>query len=330
MPIRISNHREYLLEKRTGKYSPITYLGTAHQGYCSVISKVIAWYLLSRAGVYYKNNSIVELEKSIGYRDTKSVSYRVSNLNALMSSLSRENVLEALGNFDGLIYSDFKYQKSTTYDLEYHGVRYPPKVIFGISAIALINRPLFADEFSGGVNSPCFDILDKLGFNIVKKNKANDDYEFEHIDFLINDIEMIENDDSISVTEREQLIAARKGQGKYRKELVKLYGKCIVTGIPYEFMLRASHIKPWRSSNNKERLDPFNGLLLSSNIDILFDKGLLSFKNSGELILCNELNNEHTLHLLGIDLHKKVKISSNTFQYLDWHRKNVFGRYKGK
>lgn len=90
MPIEISNHSEYLLEKRAEKYSPITYLGTVHQGYCSVISKVIAWYLLSRAGVYYKNNSIVELEKSIGYRDTKSVSHRVSNLNALMSSLSLE------------------------------------------------------------------------------------------------------------------------------------------------------------------------------------------------------------------------------------------------
>ncbi|ECS1078433.1 HNH endonuclease, partial [Salmonella enterica] len=127
MPIEISNHSEYLLEKRAEKYSPITYLGTVHQGYCSVISKVIAWYLLSRAGVYYKNNSIVELEKSIGYRDTKSVSHRVSNLNALMSSLSRENILDTLDKFGELIYSDYKYQNSTTYDLEYDGVRYPPK-----------------------------------------------------------------------------------------------------------------------------------------------------------------------------------------------------------
>ncbi|EGB2857132.1 HNH endonuclease [Salmonella enterica] len=330
MPIEISNHSEYLLEKRAEKYSPITYLGTVHQGYCSVISKVIAWYLLSRAGVYYKNNSIVELEKSIGYRDTKSVSHRVSNLNALMSSLSRENILDTLDKFGELIYSDYKYQNSTTYDLEYDGVRYPPKVIFGISAIALINRPLFADEFSGGVNSPCFHILEALGFNIVKKNKSSDGNEFEDIDFLINDIEMIGNDDSLSVTEREQLIAARKGQGKYRKELIKLYGKYIVTGIPYEFMLRASHIKPWRVSNNKERLDPFNGFLLSSNVDILFDKGFLSFENSGELILCDELKNEFTLRLLGIDLRKKVMIPLGTFQYLDWHRKNVFGRCKGK
>ncbi|HGB3610042.1 TPA: HNH endonuclease, partial [Salmonella enterica subsp. enterica serovar Eastbourne] len=70
--------------------------------------------------------------------------------------------------------------------------------------------------------------------------------------------------------------------------------------------------------------------LLSSNVDILFDKGFLSFENSGELILCDELKNEFTLRLLGIDLRKKVMIPLGTFQYLDWHRKNAFGRCKGK
>ncbi|ECE0975099.1 HNH endonuclease, partial [Salmonella enterica] len=44
-----------------------------------------------------------------------------------MSSLSRENILDTLDKFGELIYSDYKYQNSTTYDLEYDGVRYPPK-----------------------------------------------------------------------------------------------------------------------------------------------------------------------------------------------------------
>ncbi|EAQ5165289.1 HNH endonuclease, partial [Salmonella enterica] len=93
-PIDIANHSEYLLDNRSEKYSPITSSGTAHQGYCSEISEVIAWYLLSRAGVYFKNDEIVELEKSVAYRSDKSASYRISNLNTLMSTLEKKDVLK--------------------------------------------------------------------------------------------------------------------------------------------------------------------------------------------------------------------------------------------
>lgn len=321
MPIEISNHSEYLLEKRVEKYSPITYLGTAHQGYCSEISEVIAWFLLSRAGVYYKNNRIVELEKAVGYREAKSVSYRISNLNVLMSSLERNDVLETLDKFGELKYSDYKFQKSTTYDLQYNGNLYPPKVIFGVSAIAVINRVLFADEFTGGVNSPCFNILNNLDFSIVEKNETKKSNKNTQVDSIIDDIDEIKNDKTLSVTEREQLIAARKGQGKYRKKLLDMYGKCQLTGITYEVMLRASHIKPWRLSDNAERLDPYNGLLLSANVDILFDKGLISFQNNGELMQSKTLKQDGILEIIGVDPSLKIKINPRSFKYLEWHRR---------
>ena len=49
--------------------------------------------------------------------------------------------------------------------------------------------------------------------------------------------------------------------------------------------LIASHVQPWRDSNNEERLDGENGLLLTPTVDHLFDKGFISFENTGQLIV---------------------------------------------
>ncbi len=89
----------------------------------------------------------------------------------------------------------------------------------------------------------------------------------------------------ISETEREALTLARLGQGSFRIALVKYWGSCAVTGVSEPTVLRASHIKPWRDCDNKERLDTFNGLLLAAHIDALFDKGLITFEFNGEILL---------------------------------------------
>jgi predicted restriction endonuclease len=57
-----------------------------------------------------------------------------------------------------------------------------------------------------------------------------------------------------------------------------------ITDIQIPALLRASHIKPWRMSDNSERLDPENGLLLVANLDAAFDAGLLSFTDTGRML----------------------------------------------
>jgi len=47
----------------------------------------------------------------------------------------------------------------------------------------------------------------------------------------------------------------------------------------------SSHIKPWRSSSNVERLDGSNGLMLAPHVDLLFDQGYISFENNGDVIV---------------------------------------------
>lgn len=61
-----------------------------------------------------------------------------------------------------------------------------------------------------------------------------------------------------------------------------------VTGLSDTAFLRASHIKPWSDSNNRERLDPHNGLFLSPNYDHLFDHGYITFADDGALLVSNE------------------------------------------
>lgn len=90
-------------------------------------------------------------------------------------------------------------------------------------------------------------------------------------------------------TQRDVLVQARIGQGKFRADLVASWRKgevCALTGLAVPEMLIASHIKPWRESSNEERLDPMNGLLLGVHADKLFDRFLMSFEESRAGFIC--------------------------------------------
>lgn len=92
----------------------------------------------------------------------------------------------------------------------------------------------------------------------------------------------IQQDKSIEDTVREQLIAARLGQGTFRKNCLMLYPACPVTVTTFAPLLRASHIKPWAAcENGSERLDPHNGIIIAAHIDILFDQGWTLLRSMG-------------------------------------------------
>lgn len=123
-------------------------------------------------------------------------------------------------------------------------------------------------------------------------------------------------------TVREIVIKARIGQGPYRKNLIDIWnGKCSATGLSYTELLIASHIVPWSVCEpSSERIDPYNGFLLSPNIDKLFDKGLISFTDEGKLLL-NESITDEVLDKLGIS--KSLQISAikpQNLPYLARHR----------
>lgn len=113
-------------------------------------------------------------------------------------------------------------------------------------------------------------------------------------------IDAVSSDETLTKTERETIILARIGQGQFRDKILKKYQKCIITGITDSRLLIASHIKPWRSANNSERISSENGILLSPLYDKLFDKGLITFKGNGKVVISNSLS-IYDIHLINID-----------------------------
>jgi len=142
------------------------------------------------------------------------------------------------------------------------------------------------------------------------------------IDNIVDEI----NNSDIPETEKESIIKSRKGQGLYREKLLKKYdSKCVVTGIDNTKLLMASHIKPWAISNNLDRIDVENGLLLSPNMDKLFDCKLITFTPSGKMIVSSFIGkeNENKLHIdkqITVDL----KATNKLLEYLEYHRDVLF------
>ena len=142
-----------------------------------------------------------------------------------------------------------------------------------------------------------------------------------HDSLIINEDE-IEKSKAIKATEKEALIKARIGQGLFRQKLIDYWKGCSVTQCHIQCLLLASHIRPWRFSNNQQRLDVFNGLLLTPNLDKLFDKGYISFDNKGRVILSSFLPKSE-FSLLGINTSMKLTfIDNNHLPYLRYHREN--------
>lgn len=127
-------------------------------------------------------------------------------------------------------------------------------------------------------------------------------------------------------TTRAALIDARLGQGGFRKALLKTWdGACAVTVCRLEAILRASHCKPWRESDNAERLDSNNGLLLVANLDALFDAGLISFDSSGEMLVADAVAS-HEKQTLGLSSGLTRTPGRRLEHYLAYHRRHVFLR----
>lgn len=136
-----------------------------------------------------------------------------------------------------------------------------------------------------------------------------------------DDIKKIVADPQIEITEKTQLISARIGQGKYRKDLINLWRCCAVTGYADTSILVASHIKPWANSSNAERIDKFNGLLLLPNLDKAFDKYLISFDSSGKILISASLKQAE---ILGIKPDMSVALTKEHQVYMEHHRENFF------
>ena len=124
--------------------------------------------------------------------------------------------------------------------------------------------------------------------------------------------------------ERRQQVNARLGQGAFRENVERIEQACRVTGVLDRRHLRVCHIKPWRLCDDRERLDGFNGLLLSPHIGHLFLRGHIAFADDGRLLISRHLN-PSVAKAWGLDSARPLQpFRTEQLGYLEFHRRNVF------
>lgn len=129
-------------------------------------------------------------------------------------------------------------------------------------------------------------------------------------------------------------VRVRRGQQFFRQMVLNAYGvRCCISGINVPRLLVASHIKPWRDFPN-ERLDPRNGLCLSSLHDAAFDVGLITLDEKLNVVLSKRLKSyfpqpsleQNFLPFEGNAIRLPEKLAEPDAEFLSYHRKIVFKR----
>ena len=139
---------------------------------------------------------------------------------------------------------------------------------------------------------------------------------------LAADLVALSKKRSLLGTSVPQMILARLGQGEFRRNVLKLWGgACAVTGSTTLEAIRASHIRPWRDCGDDEtKLNPHNGLPMVATLDCLFDRGLISFSDVGEMLVSKRLTG-HASSLLGVPAKLRRKPNGEQRKFLKLHRK---------
>jgi hypothetical protein len=176
------------------------------------------------------------------------------------------------------------------------------------------------------------DVIKLMNIFFIKKLKLNN-IGFKNIDDSENNVilkilkDSNEIDSQIIETVKQVLTVARTGQQKYRNLLLEKWNYCCsVTNINQTNILKASHIKPFSESNDYEKYDVENGLLLSPNLDNLFDLHLISFDEKGLILLSKSITNE-IYEILGINEKLKLRfLTRGMIKYLTLH-KEIFDKF---
>ena len=125
-------------------------------------------------------------------------------------------------------------------------------------------------------------------------------------------------------TEAEAKVKIRKGQQKFHKQLAPLWNHhCALCGIDLPELLVASHSKPWKDATDEERLDPYNGILLCSNHDKLYDRGYIAFDGTGKIHISPEIA---PIDYVKYGIHAKMRVArvEDNKKYFKWHKREVF------
>lgn len=133
-------------------------------------------------------------------------------------------------------------------------------------------------------------------------------------------------------TETQATVKVRRGQQFFRQAVLTAYEvRCCISGINVPRLLVASHIKPWGKFPS-ERLNPRNGLCLSSLHDAAFDAGLITLDDKLSVVLSKRLRSffpqpaleQNFVAFEGKPIRLPEKLAEPSLDFLTYHREEVF------
>lgn len=196
-------------------------------------------------------------------------------------TLSMEKIA-ALGGYDSYAVANVQYGKLAGMIMDALGISGLTQNMQAICELAATEDDQGHEQWT--LRGP---VLEGLRLLDLVSSKL-DSPEMNEIDDVLSDTSDLKAD---TVTERKALVDARLGQGAYRKKMLRFWGgTCALTGCAVEAVLVASHAVPWKDCSSRERLDHFNGLLLTGTMDRLFDAGLIGFAQDGALLMSPKLS----------------------------------------
>ena len=126
----------------------------------------------------------------------------------------------------------------------------------------------------------------------------------------------------LDATSKRSEINARLGHHRFRRMVLDRWNKrCAATGS--DIFVDASHIKPWRDCADFDRINPDNGIALSTLYHKAFDEGYVSFADDGLLLVSEEFRKR--LERLGMNLSLRIEGLTEDHQpFLNHHRRYIF------
>ncbi len=185
---------------------------------------------------------------------------------------------------------------------------------------------------SGGVKQ-CQPIWDEYNQNkeilLYESEQILSEYKGEAIESHIESEEI----QTVIGKDKVRSVKTRVNQSLFRQMIMSSYSStCAISGIDIPELLFASHIIPW-SKNEKERLNPANGICLSATYDVAFDKGLIGIQSDYSIILSNKILDHQSkdyfskyfkpVNGLKITLPERYEPEK---EFLEWHMDSVFKR----
>jgi hypothetical protein len=200
----------------------------------------------------------------------------------------------------------YRFKRPNKYWFTYKGKQYPAKAFVGAAYqyVSGSQGPLRGRDFSSGTgstgNKDIFRLLRRLGIvGEAVRSRGNNGINLETSSRQrIEEIPSTETgpDSALNAsgdleTEIERLKWERKNQARFCNAVRRRWrGRCAVTGIEATAVLEACHIKPWSASDERERLDPFNGLYLAAHVHAALDAHLIGISSDGDVRISERLS----------------------------------------